>query len=480
VSDHFDLLVIGSGPAGEKGAAQAAYFGKRVCLVERAPKPGGAAVNTGAIPAKALRETALYFSGLRARGVYGVDYRVQPDRSLSDFMYRERVVVESEWQRIEENLARHGVGSIQGTATLLDGHTVEVHRGKEPPRRLTAEVILLATGAHPFRPDGIPFDGLTVVDSEAILTLPAIPARLVVVGGGAIGSEFASTFAALGTRVTLVNPRDRLLTSLDADASEALREALTRRFGVQVLQNAEVAAITVEAPAGAPLATVQLTDGTALTADCVLVATGRIGASAGLGLEQAGVRTDARGFVLVDDRFRTTVPSVIAAGDLVGFPALASTAMEQARVAVCHAFDLRYKEHLSAALPYSVWTIPEVASVGETEETARDRGLAYEVGRAALRQNPRGTIIGDTDGFVKLVFQREDQRLLGATVVGEGACELIQIAAAVLSFEGTLDHFIQSVYGYPTVSDAYKYAAYDGLQRLTKRLSAAQGLPRVT
>jgi NAD(P) transhydrogenase len=405
---------------------------------------------------------------------------VQHDLTLSDFLYRERAIVEAEWHRIEENLTRHGITTVQGSATLLDGHTVEVQRGTAPARRLTADVILLATGSRPRHPDTVPFDGLTVVDAETILTLPAIPARLIVVGGGAVGCEFASTFAALGVRVTLVNARARLLTQLDGEASEALREALTRRFGVQVLQNTEVAAISVEPHAPTPTATVALTDGTTLTADCVLVADGRVGASPGLGLAPVGVRTDARGFVLVDDHFRTTVPTVIAAGDLVGFPALASTAIEQARVAVCHAFDLTYKERLASALPYGVWTIPEVATVGETEESARDKGLAYEVGRAQLRHNQRGALIGESDGFVKLVFRREDQLLLGASVVGEGACELIQIAAAVLMLGGTLDHFIQSVYGYPTLSDAYKYAAYDGLQRLTKRLSAAQGLPRVT
>ncbi len=227
--DHFDLLVLGAGPAGEKGAAQAAYFGKRVCLVERAPKPGGAAVNTGTIPSKTLRETALYFSGLRQRGLYGVEYKVKSDITVSDFMYRERAVIEAEWQLIDENLARHDVTVVQGAARFVDAHTVEVTRYKQEPRRITADVILIATGSHPLRPAEIPFDHDVVLDSDSLLTLAEIPARLIVIGGGVIGCEYAGTFAALGVRVTVLNARERLLTQLDADVSEALRAELTRR-----------------------------------------------------------------------------------------------------------------------------------------------------------------------------------------------------------------------------------------------------------
>jgi NAD(P) transhydrogenase len=476
--DHFDLLVIGAGPAGEKGAAQAAYFGKRVCLVERAPKPGGNSVNTGGLPSKTLRETALYFSGLRQRGLYGVEYRVKPDITISDFMYRERAVIESAWQLVDENLARHQVTTVQGHARIVDAHTVEVSRFREPVQRLTADVILIATGSHPVRPDDIPFDGETVIDSETLLTLPEIPARLIVIGGGVIGCEYAGTFAALGVRVTLINARERLLTQLDAEVSEALCTEMTRRLGVQVLLNSEVRVIRVET-GDKRIATVTLTDGTELVADCVLYSIGRSGATADLGLEEAGVRLNSRGFVLVDDKYRTTVPSIFAAGDVIGFPALASTSMEQARVAMCHAFDLRYKERVSPVLPYGVWTVPEVAMVGETEESARTKGLTYEIGKTSYRTNTRGQIIGDLDGFVKLIFRREDQRLLGCSVVGDGACEMIHLAAAVMSFEGTIDYFIQAVFNYPTLSDAYKYAAYDGLQRLARRIGASGGLPRV-
>jgi NAD(P) transhydrogenase len=478
VADHFDLIVIGAGPAGEKGAAQAAYFGKRVCLVERAPKPGGAAVNTGTIPSKTLRETALYFSGLRQRGLYGVEYHVKPDITISDFMYRERAVVEAEWALISENIARHQITTVQGAARFVDAHTVEVTRYADNPRRLTAEVILLATGSHPLRPAEIPFDGEIVVDSDSLLTLAEIPARLIVIGGGVIGCEYAGMFAALGVRVTLINARERLLTQLDAEASEALRSEMTRRLGVQVLLNVEVRDVRVEGDEK-KFATVTMQDGTALQADCVLCSVGREGNTQELGLERAGVRANARGFVLVDERFRTSAPGVYAAGDVVGFPALASTSMEQARVAMCHAFDLKYKERVSPVLPYGVWTVPEIAMVGETEESAREKGLSFETGKSSYRINPRGQIIGDLDGFVKLVFRRDNQALLGCSILGEGACEMIHVAAAVMSFGGSIDYFIQAVFNYPTLSDAYKYAAYDGLQRLARRITNSAGLPRV-
>jgi NAD(P) transhydrogenase len=476
--DHFDLLVIGAGPAGEKGAAQAAYFGKKVCLVERAPKPGGNSVNTGGLPSKTLRETALYFSGLRQRGLYGIEYRVKSDITISDFMFRERAVVESAWKLVDDNLAKHHVVTVQGHATIIDAHTVEVTRFREEPHRITADVILIATGSHPVRPPEIPFDGETVVDSDTLLTLPSIPGRMVVIGGGVIGCEYAGIFAALGVRVTIINARERLLTQLDAEVSDALCAEMTRRLGVQVMLNSEVREIRVSDD-GVRIATVVLTDGTELVADCVLYSIGRAGATEDMGLAEAGVRMNSRGFILVDDKYRTTVPSIFAAGDVIGFPALASTSMEQSRVAMCHAFDLRYKQRVSPVLPYGVWTVPEVAMVGETEESARGKEISYEIGKATFRGNMRGQIIGDLDGFVKLIFRREDQKLIGCTVVGEGACELIHIAASVMTFEGTIDYFIQAVFNYPTLSDVYKYAAYDGLQRLARRIGASGGLPRV-
>ncbi len=473
VPDHFDLIVIGSGPAGEKGAAQAAYFGKRVCLIERAPKPGGAAVNTGTIPSKTLRETALYFSGLRQRGLYGVDLSVKQNITIGDFMHRERAVIETAWTLIAENIEKHGMTTLQGAARFIDEHTIEVSRYGLEPRVVTGAVILVATGSTPLAPVGFAVDGEVIHDSDSLLTLQRIPPSMVVVGGGVIGCEYACIFAALGVRVTLVNARSRLLSHLDHDMSDALRQSMTAKLGVNIIGNVEVRKVTVENGR----AHVTLSDGVVLATDAVLVSTGRIGNSASLGIEAVGVKVNDRGFILVDSHFRTFVPNIYAAGDVIGFPALASASMEQARVAVCHAFDLRYKTAVSSVMPYGVWTIPEIATVGESEDSLHARGVPYETGRASFRLNPRGQIIGDVEGFVKIVFHPEDQRVLGVTIFGETACELIHIGMTVIAFEGTLDFFIQAAFNYPSLADAYKYAAYDGLQRLQKRHARIPGLP---
>jgi len=473
MSDHFDLVVIGAGPAGEKGAAQAAYFGKQVCIIERSPKPGGAAVNTGTIPSKTLRETALYFSGLRQRGLYGVDLRVKHDITISDFMFRERAVVDATWTLIDENLKRHNITMFQGSAKIVGPNSVAVTRYGEPERTITGEAILVATGSHPQQPTGVAVDGTIVVDSDSLLTLEKIPTRMVVIGGGVIGCEYACIFAALGVKVTIVNSKSRLLAHLDAEVGEALRRQITARLGISVQLDVEPTEIAVEEQH----ARVKLSDGTELYSDVVLFSAGRVGNTEGLGLEELGVRSNQRGYIQVDKYYRTAVPSIYAAGDVIGFPALASTAMEQARVAVCHAFDLKYKQQVSAVLPYGVWTIPEIATVGETEDALATRGIPYEVGRSSYRINPRGQILGDTDGFLKLLFNPDDQRVLGVSIVGEGACELIHLAASVMTFGGSIDYFIQGVFNYPALSDAYKYAAYDGLQALARRRAKIPGLP---
>lgn len=477
MSDHFDLLVIGAGPAGEKGAAQAAYFGKRVCLVERAPRPGGAAVNSGAIPANTVRETALAFAALRQRGLYGVEVRVKPDIALDDFMHREREVVETEWVQIDENLARHDITVVQGTAHFVDAHTVEITRFRAEPRRISADIILVAAGCRPMRPEGIPFDDAIVVDSDSILTLERIPPRLIIVGGGAIGCAFASIFGALGVHVTILDPRQRLLTNFDSELSDALAAELTRRFGVQVVHSAEVESVRVDPETRH--AHVAVIDGPTYVGECVLVATGRVGNSDGLGLEALGIRVDAHGFIGVDERFATAVPTIFAAGDIIGTPALASTAIEQARVAMCRAFDLKFRADVHRVRPIGIWSIPEVAMVGETEDSARAKDIPFEIGKASFRLNPRGQIVGDVHGFVKLIFRRDDRSVIGAAICGEGACELIHVASAVLAFGGTLDYFIEAVFTWPSLGDAFKYAAYDGLQRLARRLSRQAGLPAI-
>lgn len=470
MSERYDLCVIGSGPAGEKGAAQAAFYGKSVCVIERAPRPGGTAVNSGALPSKTLRETALLFHQLRQRGVTGVDWRVRPDSSIGDFMRRERAVIDASWHAIDQNLERHGVTRIRGTARFVDPDTVEVTHPGEPPRRVAAEAFLVATGSRPYRPAEIPFDGRVVLDVEEILDLRTPPPRLIVIGGGAAACEFASTFAALGAKVTLVTDRGRLLMQLDADVSDAVRRELTSRLGVQTATEAAVTGIRVSGD----IATVTLSDGRTLHAECVLHCAAREGRTADLDLPAAGITTSALGFIDVDHAtFRTTNPRVVAAGDVCGFPALAGLAMEQARVAVCQAFSLPFKTAVSSVVPTAIWAIPEVATVGLNEEEARQEGIRVERGLAHFRDNPRGQIVGELDGFVKLLFRTDDKRLVGATVMGEGAAELIHIPAAVIGLGGTLDYFIGAVFNYPSLSDAFKYAASDGLQRLALRVSAA-------
>ena len=472
MSKHFDLVVIGAGPGGEKGAAQAAYFGKRVCVVERSPQPGGAAVNTGTIPSKTLRETALYFSGLRQKGLYGVDLKVKHDITISDFMHRERAVVEGAWALINENFKRHHITVVQGTARIVTPKSVEVRRFGQASRTITAEAILVATGSHPQQPTGIEVDGSIIVDSDSLLTLQKIPRRMIVIGGGAIGCEYACIFAALGVKVTIINSKSRLLAHLDAEVGETLRQMMTARLDISVHVNLEVKEIAVEDGH----ARVSLSDDSRLYSDVVLFSAGRLGNTEGLGLVELGVECNQRGYIQVDEHYCTAVSTIYAAGDVIGFPALASTAMEQARVAVCHAFDLKYKQQVSNVLPYGVWTIPEIATIGDTEDSLAAREVPHEVGRSSYRINPRGQILGDTDGFVKILFNPDDQRVLGVSIVGEGACEMIHLAASVMSFGGTLDYFIQSVFNYPALSDAYKYAAYDGLQALARRRSRITGL----
>jgi NAD(P) transhydrogenase len=474
MSEHFDLVVVGAGPAGEKGAVQAAYFGKRVCVIERAPKPGGTAVNAGAVHAQALRETALHFSTIRQRGLLGVDVKIRPDIAFGDFTARERSITEAMWEQIHENLVRHQVEVAQGAATFVDSHTLSVTRYGKPDRLISGDHVLLATGARPRQPEGTPVDGEVIVDYLSLPMLEKIPATAVVIGGGAIGCQYASLLAAIGTRVHIVTSRSRLLAHLDREIGETLKQQMTARLGVSVHLGVEVTQLEV---VNGERAHVVLSDDTPLNPECVIYCAGRLGNVEGLGLDRVGVRFNHRGFIEVDSAYRTSVPHIWAAGDVIGFPALASTSMEQARIAVCQAFDLKYKKQISNVIPYGLWTIPEFAIAGESEEMLRAREVPFEVGRAFYRANPRGQIINEPFGFVKLLFHREDQRLLGVVVYGEGASELVHIGSSCLSFGGGLDYFIQSVFTYPSLGDAYKYAAYDGLQQLAKRAGRMPGLP---
>jgi len=467
MADHYDLIVIGSGPAGEKGAAQAAYFGKRVALIEAEPQLGGACANTGTLPSKTLRESALYLSGLRQRDIFGVDLSVRSGKiSVADFMVQKDVVLRREHERIERNLARHEIELVRGRARFVDERTVEVGG-----RLLRADRFLIATGSRPRRPPEIPFEDPYVDDSDEILALDRIPERLIVVGGGVIGCEYASIFAALGrTQVVLLEARDRLLGFVDDEIGERLTAAFGR-IGIEVRRGDAIA--KYERRADGTGVHVTLRSGQVLEADRLLAAAGRIGNTDGMGLEAIGVALDERGLVKVNPHFQTTVPHIYAAGDVVGFPSLASTSMEQGRVAMCHAFGLTYKTSMAATFPYGLYTIPEVSMVGETEVQARRRGVDVEVGRAFYKDNARGQIVNDPEGMVKLVFERESRRLLGVHIIGERATELVHTGQAVMAFGGSIDYFIQTVFNYPTLGEIFKYAAYDGLGRLAARAKSA-------
>ena len=456
-NDSFDLIVIGCGPAGEKAGAQAAYFGKRVAVIERAANPGGSCINTGTVPSKTLRESALYFSGLGQRGLYGIDYSLKENLTVHDFMHHEREVVEMERRRILKNLELHKIEYIQGQAAFEDAHTVAIGS-----RKLTGQIILISTGSKPNRPAEISFDDVHTFDSDTFLQMDRIPKSLVVIGGGVIGCEYASIFMALGVKVTLVDGRDRLLPFLDSEISDRLRDRLTE-LGMNFWFNERPVKVENSA-AGAKLT---MKSGKVLETDAALFAAGRRAAVDGLALEKAGLAVNDRGYIAVDENYRTAVTNIYAAGDVIGFPALASTSMEQGRVAVCHAFGFQYKQRVASMLPMGIYTIPEISAAGETEDSCKEKKIDHCVGRAYYSNNARGHITGDTAGLLKLIFSPADKKLLGLSIIGESATELVHIGMMVLDNGLTINEFIDQVFNYPTLSEMYKYAAYDGLGNLS-------------
>jgi len=472
--ERYDLVVLGAGPAGEKGAALGAYFGRRVALVERRPAPGGTSVHTGTLPSKTLREAALYLTGFRRSELYGMTLRLDRGRSLRQLLGRLADVTARQTSQIDRNLERHRIDRVAGHARFLDAGTVTVtdHEGRET-RRLSAAAFLIATGSSPLPPRGLTFDDPDVEDSDRILDLDRIPHRLAVVGGGVIGCEYASIFAALGTRVTLVEGRDRLLGFLDTELSAALKVSL-EKMGVDVLLGDAVEGLSRVPGLPEDALRLVLKSGRELVAGKVLFSAGRRGNTGGLGLESAGVAFDEKGRIPVDATLRTNVPGIYAAGDIIGFPALAATSMEQGRTAVRHALSLAGPEDRQLPFPYGVYTIPEISMIGATEEELREKGIPYEAGRARYENNARGQISGDIDGFVKLLFDPETKKLLGAHLLGTNATELVHVPQMVMAHGGGLADFLDAVFNVPTLSECFKYAAYDGLQRLSHR---GRGVP---
>jgi NAD(P) transhydrogenase len=465
----YDLVVIGSGPAGENGAAIAASFGKRVAMVEKNSLIGGASANTGTLPSKTLRETALAISGLRARDLYGVDLSLRREATVADFMYHEERVTASERERISEGLDRHGVTLYRGTASFVDPHTVRVvpaaddgGNGRAAEVLLRGEKILIATGSSPVRPSIFPFDHDRVHDSDEVLQLARLPRTMAVVGAGVIGSEYACTFAALGTKIHIIDGRDELLPFLDQEVSRALEESMHRQLGIEFLWNRRV--VGCEAPAEGDI-TLTLEPGGTMAFDAVLVAAGRSSNTQGLNLDAAGLTTGRRGLLVVDEFFRTAVPHIYAAGDVIGFPALASTSAKQAREAMTHAFRPETEAEPAPLLPAGIYTIPEVAMAGASEEDLRAKGADFVVGKASYRNSARGEIIGDSTGFLKLIFKRDDMTVLGVHVLGEQATELVHIGLMAMLTGSTADLLHRACFNFPTLGDLYRDAADDALRR---------------
>jgi NAD(P) transhydrogenase len=456
----FDLVVIGSGPAGQKAAIAAAKARRRVALVEGRRHLGGVSVNTGTIPSKTIREAVLYLSGLSQRGIYGQDYRLKDEIAIEDLARRTRQVVELERSVVRDQLLRNHVTLVDGVARFVDPHTIAVAEREGGERRISGEAIVIATGSFPAHPPDIEFDGHSILDSDDIvLRLDRIPRTLLVVGAGVIGVEFASMFAVLGTKVTLVDGRPEMLDFCDREIVDALRYHLRDRgvmfrFGEIVTR--------VEKRGDETLTT--LASGKQIAAEVVFYSAGRQGATAELDLENAGLQADERGRIAVGPTYRTAVAHIWAAGDVIGFPSLASTSAEQGRLAGSDASDLEVRP--VGDLPFGVYSIPEIGYVGRTELELTEAAVAYEVGVSYYRELARGQILGDMHGLVKLLVSPDDHRLLGVHALGANATEVVHIGQAVMGLGGTVDFLVESVFNYPTLAEAYKVAALDAANKL--------------
>lgn len=461
VMSNYDVITIGSGPAGEKAATQAAYFGYRVAMIEQASTPGGAMVNTGTLPTKTLRETALVCTALRRRPIPGLDMELVGGLSLARLMARKHLVQMQEHDRIESAVDRHEIDVFNGRGRLAGPNTVEVVREDGATMTLETRHTLISTGSRPVQPDFIPFDHPNITDADGILDFHNVPHSLIIVGAGVIGCEYASIFAELGAEVTVVHPRETILDFLDAECRDRLVEEMKARNIRFTLGQGASAAEGFDG--GARLT---LDDGTVLEAEALLWAAGRQPNSNDIGLETVGIEPTSRGHIPVDSMYQTTCPGIYAAGDVIGFPALASTSMEQGRIAACHMFGIDFKKELSTLMPMGIYTIPAVSSVGMSETEARETGHDVVVGRAPYRTNARGRMLGDERGLAKCVYDRSTRKLLGACIVGEDATELIHIAQSTLLNDAGIDTFINTCFNYPSLSELYKYTAYDALRQI--------------
>ena len=454
----YDLVVIGSGPAGEKGASAAALLGKRVAVIEKNPYLGGASTNTGTLPSKTLRETALALSGFRARELYGVDLSLRREATIRDFMHHETRVKDSERLRVRVNLHERKADLYTGSAQFRDPHTLAIAGNDGAETLLRGEFILIATGSSPLHPEGFCFDDPQIHDSDEILKLDRLPRSLAVIGAGVIGSEYACTFAALGAEVHIIDGRDSMMPFLDKEMSAELEKGI-RHLGVQIHWKERVNTCARKGD----LIRLCYESGGDLSVDGVLVAAGRQSNTGQLNLAAAGLTPGNRGLIVVDRNFQSAVPHIYAAGDVIGFPALASTSAEQARIAVSHAFGAYYKHDAAQLLPTGIYTIPEAAMVGETEEALKQQCVDYVAGRAYYAANARGRIIGDHQGVLKLLFRRDNMKLAGVHIVGEQATELVHIGMMAMQAGAGAQIFLDACFNYPTLGDLYKNATFDAI-----------------
>jgi len=457
----YDLIVIGSGPAGRRAAIQAAKLGRDVLVVEKGGRVGGVSVHTGTIPSKTLRETVLNLSGWRERGFYGRSYRVKDDIGADDLRARLTKTLDYEVEVLEHQFARNNVATMAGTARFKDKDTIIVTDANNDECEITSRKFLISVGTKPFRPDYIPFDGKSVVDSDEVIDLKDLPRSIVVIGAGVIGVEYATIFSALDVMVTLIEPRDSFLDFIDRELIDDFTHQLRDR-SMDIRLGSSVEAIDRK---GKKLA-VSLSGGRTIYTEMVLFAAGRIGATQELNLDAVGIETDHRGRIKVDQTcFQTKVPNIYAAGDVIGFPSLASASMEQGRVVACHAMGVEAPAPPDY-FPYGIYSVPEISTCGMTEEEVKNRGIPYECGIARFRETSRGHIMGLHDGMMKMIFSIKTHRLLGVHIVGEGATELIHIGQAVLNLRGTMDYFVENTFNFPTLAEAYKIAALDAYNRM--------------
>jgi NAD(P) transhydrogenase len=458
----FDIIVIGSGPAGQRAAIQGAKCGRRVVVIEQREIVGGACVNTGTIPSKTMREAVMHLSGFQYQGIYGINYHVKDKITMADLGFRVNQVIKTEVDVTQAQLARNGVDVINARAGFLDSTHVRIENSKGQAD-LEAPVIIIATGTKPADSPTVPINGKTIINSDQIFSMEDIPKTLIVVGGGVIGVEYTCMFAILGSRVILVEKRPRLLEFADSEMVEALSYNL-RDHRVTMRLNEEVSSVEDRGKDGV---VARMKSNKVINGDALLYAVGRQGNVDDLNLAAAGLDADSRGRITVDSEYRTKVPNIYAAGDIIGFPSLASVSMEQGRLAAANSVGLKIQSN-PATYPYGIYTIPEISFTGKTEEQLTEADVPYEVGVSYYRDTARGQIRGDTSGRLKLIFHRETREVLGVHIIGEGATELLHIGQAVMILKGTVDYFVETVFNYPTLAECYKQAAFNGINKLMR------------